>query len=232
MMFWHAQIENPWLNEKNRDLFFSWSSLGNGHLACGLSHVPSATWFLTQAGPLLMVQLNLTAWFMFLQRTVFSRVITEISLSRALAGEKQTSAYLTSAQLPVLGHKRIDTRLFCKLSSETLNIAAVSGSRHRCPKSARLVYCRLLQMLNPDTRVVVHDFLKKKNKTLHENASFSASLIKWFACIQTAKDLCLAKPSSSYPFPFFTGTNGEQFRNMLGIGEGGIQHVNLLLQEP
>lgn len=87
-------------------------------------------------------------------------------------------------------------------------------------------------MLNPDTSVVVHDFLKKKNKTLHEDAFFSASLINWFACIQTAKDLGLAKPNSSYPFPFFTGTNGGQFRNMPGIGEWGLQDVNLLLQAP
>lgn len=59
---------------------------------------------------------------------------------------------------------RIKTRLFCKLSSETLNLTVVSGSRHRFPKSAHLVYCGLLQMLNLDTRTVVYDFLKEEQE--------------------------------------------------------------------
>lgn len=56
----------------------------------------------------------------------------------------------------------IKIRLFCKLGSEALNITFVSSSRHRFPKSAHPVYCRLLQMLNPDTKITVHDFLDEK----------------------------------------------------------------------
>lgn len=56
----------------------------------------------------------------------------------------------------------IKIRLFCKLSSVMLNITFVSSGKHSFPKSAHPVYCRLLQMLNPNTKITVQDFLKKK----------------------------------------------------------------------
>lgn len=163
MVFWHVQVEHPWLNKESREFISPEEALA---MAIWLEDLCPQYPVCNTTGPLLIAQQNLITWFVFPQRTLLSRLVMEISLLSPGNGKTDFSLFhfcsVAREASRVWVEMSIKIRLFCKLSSVMLNITFASSGRHSFPKSAHPVYCRLLQMLNPNTKITVQDFLKKK----------------------------------------------------------------------
>lgn len=88
-------------------------------------------------------------------------------------------------------------------------------------------------MLNPDTRIVVHDFLKEERKN-SPGGCLLLCISDGLVCMYSNSSISVprkAQPSISVSL-FFTSTNDRQLRNRMAAGEGGLQHANLRLRAP